>query len=259
MNEIHSKYSARGLTIVAVSNETPSVIEPWLNRKGVTYGTAQSSSASRSYGVRGIPNAFLISADGTILWRGHPGSLTDAMIEQHLGGTAVPGVSGSSSSDSTGGGWWIWMILVFGIFFVVAVGWFWHSTREKIPDHLRPGYMGPPPGAYGQPQAYGPPPGAHGPPPGAHGPPPGAAPYPPQQYPPQQQYPGQPAAYPPAAQGAPPATRSYAPQQYVPPGTRPPAMNEPQEFDGLSGESPYAPPPPKPKPGPYLGQPPQGS
>jgi hypothetical protein len=40
-------------------------------------------------GVSGIPHAFLVDAQGKIVWDGHPGELSDAIIQKALGG-ALP-------------------------------------------------------------------------------------------------------------------------------------------------------------------------
>lgn len=38
-------------------------------------------------GVAGIPHAFLVDPQGKIVWDGHPGELSDAIIEKALGGS----------------------------------------------------------------------------------------------------------------------------------------------------------------------------
>lgn len=173
LNKISDSYADRGLIVVAVSKENASTVEPWLQSNGVRYGNALSQSAGRAYGVRGIPNAFLISPEGVIQWRGHPGALGDGKILAVLGGERVP-----AAAPAAGVGTLFWVMLVFalGLFFACAVVWFWWSTRERIPRHPQQFYMPP----------------QNGPPHGA--PPPG----PPQgQPPPQPPYLGQPPQYPP--------------------------------------------------------------
>lgn len=246
-----------------MSNEDPAKVAPWINSKGVSYATATSGNGMSRYGVRGIPHAFLITAAGKIAWRGHPGQLNDNLISKALGGVAVADGFGTSSSSGSGaGGWWVWMIVVLGLFFVAAVGWFWWSTRDKIPAHLRPGYIAPsyPPQGYAQqqppqgpghaPPGYGPPPGYAPPPQPGYGPPPGYAPPPP---------PGQ-APMPPYMSQQPGSGASlYSPQpEYTqqppePPPGQPPAPRRTREF------KPQAYQPPQNKPGPYLGQPPADS
>jgi hypothetical protein len=172
LNKLHSQYGERGLVVVAVSNENAATVEPWLQRNGVRYGNALSQSAGRSDGVRGIPHAFLISPDGVIQWRGHPQALGEQDIEAVLSGApmaaAAPGgsqVAGLSRSQLM-----ILIFIVLLVFFVGAVGWYWHSSREQIPPHLKPGYIPPP--QYGPPsneQPYSPQQG--GPPPDDNRPP----------------------------------------------------------------------------------------
>lgn len=62
--------------------------EEWIEAKKVAYpyGYDKGGKLARRLGVTGIPAAFLVDPSGTIVWQGHPGNLTDAVIEQHLEG-----------------------------------------------------------------------------------------------------------------------------------------------------------------------------
>ena len=46
---------------------------------------AIDNALPRRFAVRGIPAGVLVK-DGTVVWRGPPARLTEAMLEQHLGG-----------------------------------------------------------------------------------------------------------------------------------------------------------------------------
>jgi hypothetical protein len=158
LNKLQDRYGERGLVIVAVSNETEATVGPWLERNGARYGSALSQSAGRAYGVRGIPNAFLISPEGIIQWRGHPALLSDDVIQSVLSGERVAATAPSSGFG--GSALWLLFLAMLGVFFVGAVGWFWYSTRDRIPRHMPPTYM---------PPLYAPPPGAAPPTQAPHG------------------------------------------------------------------------------------------
>lgn len=72
--------------VLAVSDEAPDVVRPYLEKDGYTVRTSAGSRAGDAYGVRGIPDSFLIGPDGKIVWQGSPFSLTDAQIEEALKG-----------------------------------------------------------------------------------------------------------------------------------------------------------------------------
>ena len=43
----------------------------------------ESGDASKAFGVSGIPAAAVVK-DGKVVWRGHPGRLTEQMIESWI-------------------------------------------------------------------------------------------------------------------------------------------------------------------------------
>lgn len=71
-----------------MTSESESQTEPWVEDKGATYAYAYDKGGkfSKAMGVSGIPHAFLVSPDGTIVWEGHPASLDAATIEKNLEG-----------------------------------------------------------------------------------------------------------------------------------------------------------------------------
>lgn len=60
------------------------MIEKYLPTKGIHYPTAAGGAASsfRSWGVKGRPSAYLIDHEGVVIWAGHPGGLSDGIIEE---------------------------------------------------------------------------------------------------------------------------------------------------------------------------------
>lgn len=71
-----------------MTSESESKTEPWIASKEVSYAYAydKGKKLSRALGVNGIPHAFLVNPAGTIVWEGHPASLTGSTIEANLEG-----------------------------------------------------------------------------------------------------------------------------------------------------------------------------
>lgn len=76
-----------------MTNEEKGKTEKWVASKRVkhAYGYDSDSKLMRHFGIRGIPHAVLVDAAGTVVWRGHPGQLSDDVVEGALvGALAVP-------------------------------------------------------------------------------------------------------------------------------------------------------------------------
>ena len=71
-----------------MTSESESQTEPWVKDKGANYAYAydRGGKLANALGVRGIPNAVLVDPSGTIIWQGHPGSLSSSQIEKALEG-----------------------------------------------------------------------------------------------------------------------------------------------------------------------------
>ncbi len=50
------------------------------------YGYDKGGELMRYFGIRGIPHSVLLDASGTVIWRGHPASLRDEVVESALAG-----------------------------------------------------------------------------------------------------------------------------------------------------------------------------
>lgn len=74
-----------------MTDESDSQTEPWIEKHRVKYPYAyyKGSDLPRFARVRGIPAAMLIDPTGEVVWRGHPASLSDAVVEKALEG-ALP-------------------------------------------------------------------------------------------------------------------------------------------------------------------------
>ncbi len=85
----HEKYKGQlkvvGLTKITKSATEEKVVE-FMGEQGVTYPMAkEDGKTSAVFAVSGIPAAALVK-DGEVLWRGHPGRLTDEMIDGFIKG-----------------------------------------------------------------------------------------------------------------------------------------------------------------------------
>jgi len=86
LNEIYSKYQDRGLQIVGVTNEDKPTVKAFLKQTPIKYHIAfdKGGELGKFFKVRGIPHAFLVNAEGKIVWQGHPMTLREAEIEKVL-------------------------------------------------------------------------------------------------------------------------------------------------------------------------------
>ena len=90
LEERYQKYKGKGLKIVGLTkmsrNKSEEEVMGFIKEKKVTYPIGKESSdaaLSKAFAVSGIPAAALVK-DGKIVWRGHPGSLTEAKLDSHL-------------------------------------------------------------------------------------------------------------------------------------------------------------------------------
>jgi hypothetical protein len=70
--EVWEEWKDKGLVILALSDESKSEVEKFIGSFKASYPIGAGSRASDRYGVQGIPAAFLIDHEGTVLWTGHP-------------------------------------------------------------------------------------------------------------------------------------------------------------------------------------------
>jgi len=86
LKELHGKYADKGLVIVGISNESEDIVKSYMIEHRIPYviGIDYQSRTFKTYGIRGIPNAVLVGADGKVIWRGHPLSIDESTIEDAL-------------------------------------------------------------------------------------------------------------------------------------------------------------------------------
>jgi len=100
LTELQEKYDDDGLVVVGISNETSSLVRPYMEQMGkkMTYRVAidRNNETNRRYfwgfNVRGTyPHAFVIDANGRVAWIGHPmDPFMETMIQRLLEDRANP-------------------------------------------------------------------------------------------------------------------------------------------------------------------------
>lgn len=102
MQEISEEFADKGLVVLAISNEDPKKVGEFVDSNGAgKMRVAAASPTGQAYGVKGIPAMFAVGPDGKVIWRGHPGDLSDGKIKELLKGAkpAAGGFLGVRASD----------------------------------------------------------------------------------------------------------------------------------------------------------------
>lgn len=89
LEETYNKYKGQGLNVIGLTQMSRDPAEDevtgFLSENNVTYPTALiGPGPAEAFKVSGIPAAALVK-DGKIIWRGHPGMLSDDDLKGHLG------------------------------------------------------------------------------------------------------------------------------------------------------------------------------
>jgi len=72
LKELFTKYSSRGFELVAVSAETEDKIAGFVNGdKKPNYTVVRYSKIAEEYGLKGWPSAWIVDAQGKVLWADH--------------------------------------------------------------------------------------------------------------------------------------------------------------------------------------------
>lgn len=98
LDTLHRRYAARGLRVVGVSVDvggSDQRVQGSARDLGGTFPIARDADGviQERFRTIGVPESYLIGADGTLLWR-HPGDLTprraelEALVAAQLGGPA---------------------------------------------------------------------------------------------------------------------------------------------------------------------------
>lgn len=95
LTQLQEKYEDQGVVIVGVSNENVATVEPFVADMGdkMDYRVAVDTAGAvgngymTAFGQRTIPAAFVVDAEGRVVWYGHPMGDLDAVIDRVLAGT----------------------------------------------------------------------------------------------------------------------------------------------------------------------------
>ncbi|MCE3003392.1 MAG: TlpA family protein disulfide reductase [Xanthomonadaceae bacterium] len=93
LNAIHDRFTAEGLHVVGVSDETVEVVALFVTRKGMRYAVAAGGERPlrKTLKVRALPYAMLVDARRRIVWRGQPEQLDDATLRAQLDAVRAAG------------------------------------------------------------------------------------------------------------------------------------------------------------------------
>ena len=71
LNELQRKYSGKDFQLLSFVAEGHQTMDSFLAKRKVEYPIGLESGSLDDYGVTGIPHAFLIGANGKVVWEGH--------------------------------------------------------------------------------------------------------------------------------------------------------------------------------------------
>ena len=83
----NEKYASKGMQFIGVSlDEDPAALKKIIAEKNFTWpqlyeGQAWNGATPKAWGVNSIPQTFIISPEGEVLWRGHPAEI-DPVLEK---------------------------------------------------------------------------------------------------------------------------------------------------------------------------------
>jgi thiol-disulfide isomerase/thioredoxin len=95
LTEMQEKFRDKGVVFVGVTAEDSETVRPFVEKMGekmkyavaIDDGRKTNDGYMKAFGVRGIPHAFVVDKEGLIVWRGHPTSGLDQVVEQVVAGT----------------------------------------------------------------------------------------------------------------------------------------------------------------------------
>ena len=98
LSELQERFGGQGVRFVGISSEPPKTVQPFVddmsNKMDYTVAVDLSNATSKAYmgayGVQGIPHAFVVDTNATIVWHTHPMSGLDDVVSGVLAGTFDP-------------------------------------------------------------------------------------------------------------------------------------------------------------------------
>jgi hypothetical protein len=83
LNKLHEEYDEKGLTIMSVSGEPEDKVVAFVEEFEAQFPVLWQAQ-NAAYSTGGVPQAYLISAEGVVTWEGNPGALSGSTIENQL-------------------------------------------------------------------------------------------------------------------------------------------------------------------------------
>jgi thiol-disulfide isomerase/thioredoxin len=91
---LQKKLKDKNVVFIGISDETPDKVKPFVEKMGdkMDYVVAvdderkTSDGYMKAFNEGGIPHAFIVGKEGTVLWRGHPMDKLDQALDQILAG-----------------------------------------------------------------------------------------------------------------------------------------------------------------------------
>ena len=90
MAKKYPEWKAAGLNVIGLTkvsrSATDDSVSEFITQHEVSFPVAKEADGkpSETYGVRGVPAAAVVK-DGKVVWRGHPGTLSEDMIKRLVG------------------------------------------------------------------------------------------------------------------------------------------------------------------------------
>jgi thiol-disulfide isomerase/thioredoxin len=82
LEETERAWRERGLVVLALTDEIPEIVEPYLKSTRLALTVGAATTARQRYGVRAFPTTVLVGPDGRVTWVGHPKGLTADVLER---------------------------------------------------------------------------------------------------------------------------------------------------------------------------------
>jgi thiol-disulfide isomerase/thioredoxin len=79
LNEMQSEYGDQGLVVLGMTDEGKSLVTKHMEKHSMSFPiVVVDPDEEDNYGITGFPTSMLIDAEGTIVWRGHPGRFEES-------------------------------------------------------------------------------------------------------------------------------------------------------------------------------------
>ncbi len=94
LSDLADRYAPSNVVLVGVTDEDEATVKPFAEKMGMKYrlalDTKKSTADTWGKTVEGIPHAFLVDTNGTVVWQGHPMDGLDRVLADVLAGHHDP-------------------------------------------------------------------------------------------------------------------------------------------------------------------------